>query len=136
MGTYRYSFSLRLRHPSMDPETITTAIGLVPSRSWRAGDPRSTPKGTPLEGMNKETYWTAAICKGALPETPLPDAIAISLDNLSDKRSFLNRVRSEGGTVELFIGWYFDGQSGDTFSHHLMARAADLGIDFALDIYP
>ena len=55
---------------------------------------------------------------------------------LSGKRSFLLQVRSEGGSVELFIGWYFDVQSGGTFTHHLLASVADLGIDLSLDIYP
>jgi hypothetical protein len=74
--------------------------------------------------------------KGEWPGKGLATAMAELLDRLEPKRSFLARVRSEGGTAEFFVGWYFDGNSGDVFDCGLLARMADLKINLSLDVYP
>jgi hypothetical protein len=38
--------------------------------------------------------------------------------------------------VELFIGWFFDKQSGDVLTHQCLALAGDLKIDLSFDVYP
>ena len=136
MNNYRYSFSLRLRHPFMAPQDITDALGLQPSRSWRGREPRSMPTGTPLSGVNSDIYWTTKLGEGSWPPTSLPTAIGAALDELSDRRAFLHQIRAEGGQAEFFIGWFFEGQSGDTLPYGLLAQAADLGIDLSFDVYP
>jgi Domain of unknown function (DUF4279) len=136
MSTYRYSINLRMRHPSMAPQGMTDALGLQPRHSWRAGEPRSTPKGRPLSGVNRESFWISDLGKGSRPPTSLSAAISAALDQLSDRRTFLHKIRSEGGLAEFFIGWFFDSQSGDTLPYDLLARAADLGIDLSFDVYP
>lgn len=107
---------------------MSDAIGLLPSRSVEPGEPR-------LPGVSEGTYWTSTLCKGAWPPTSLSEAIAASLDQLSPIRQFLHQLRSEGGSAELFIGWFFESQSGDIFDYRLLARAADLAIDLSFDIY-
>jgi hypothetical protein len=132
---YRFRISLRFRHPSMAPEQITEAMGIEPWRSWKAGEPRQTPKGTPLAGVNRETYWTAEIVAGRWP-SDLNEAIHDTLKGFVRYRSFLHEIRAEGGSVELFIGWFFDNQSGDVLTHQCLALAGDLQIDLSLDVYP
>lgn len=125
---YRYSLTLRLRHPSMETRAMTEATGISPFRSLEPGAPR-------LPGTSDGAYWTGQLCKGAWPPISLSDAVASSLSQLSGRRSFLDKLRSENGSAELFIGWFFEGQSGDTFDYRLLARAADLGIDLSFDVY-
>jgi hypothetical protein len=36
----------------------------------------------------------------------------------------------------LFVGWFFDGQSGGAFTYDLLARMVKLNIDLSLDVYP
>jgi hypothetical protein len=136
MNSYRYKISLRVRHPSIDPAEITYAVGLTPSRYWRAGEPRTTPRDKPLEGIWPHTYWTARVMEGEWPGKGLQVAIGELLDQLELSKGFLEKVHSEGGTVEFFIGWFFDGQSGGVFDCGLLARMADLKIDLSLDVYP
>jgi Domain of unknown function (DUF4279) len=136
MNSYKYTISLRVEHPSADPAEITSALGLTPSRTWRAGEPRSTAKGAPRPGENAESFWTATLAEGRWPEKALPDIISDLLDQLAARKDFFHRIRSEGGKAEFFVGWFFDGQSGDVFGCDLLARMADLKIDLSLDIYP
>ena len=63
MFPFRYAVSLRVMHPDIDPEDITANIRIQPWRSWRAGEPRATPKGESLKGVYTETYWVANLHK-------------------------------------------------------------------------
>jgi hypothetical protein len=131
---YHFRISLRVRHPGIGPEKITEALGIEPRHSWKAGEPRKTPTGAPLTGSNRDTYWMAEIAAGRWP-TKVNEAIHDTLRKLVPYRSFLHHVRAEGGTVELFIGWFFENQSGDVLTHQCLALAGDLQIDLSFDVY-
>jgi hypothetical protein len=131
---YHFRISLRVRHPTMDPAEITEALGIEPERSWKAGDARQTPKGTPLAGFNRDTYWMAGVAAGCWP-VEINDAIGDALKKLVPYRSFLHLIRAEGGVVELFVGWAFENQSGGVLAHQCLALAGDLQVDLSLDIY-
>lgn len=134
MNPFRYSISLRLRHPSMDPEKISTALGETPRFSWKAGERRRTPTGQSLEGLNDTTYWCSQSIDGK--GFDLASTIGLNLESLESHRSFLTGFCSTGGEVEYFIGWYTDGRNtGETFNSDLLKRLADLGIDLAFDVY-
>jgi hypothetical protein len=136
MKRCHYKISLRIRHPALDPADMTSALGINPSRFWRVGERRHTPKGDLLEGIYRENYWTARLAEGHWPDQDLATAIGNLLNPLAVHRDFFHRIRSEGGRTELFVGWFFDGQSGGLFSSDLLARFADLKVDLSLDVYP
>jgi hypothetical protein len=58
-----------------------------------------------------------------------------ALDQLAPHRSFFHGIRSQGGTIEFFVGWFFDGDSGDVFDCDLLARMADFKIDLSVAVY-
>jgi hypothetical protein len=128
---YHFRVSLRFRHPSADPEVITRALNIEPRRSWKAGEPRRTPTGSPLKGLNDITYWYVDVAAGRYP-TRLKDTVLEVLHRLVHHREFLHQMRSEGGSAELFIGWFFERQSGDVLSYDLLALAGDLQIDLSV----
>ena len=136
MNSYQYTISLRLEHPSANPADFTSALGLTPSRCWLVGEPRSTAKGRPMKGTYAESFWTVTLAEGQWPEMALPAVISDLLDQLAARKDFFRQLRAEGGKAEFFVGWFFDGQSGDVFSCDLLARMADLKIDLSLDVYP
>jgi hypothetical protein len=131
---YHFRISLRVRHPSMAPEKITEAMGIEPKLSWKAGEARQTPAGAPLTGFNRDTCWTAEIAAGRWP-LEVNESIHDALRRFIRHRSFLHRIRAEGGAVELFVGWFFENQSGDVLTHQCLALAGDLQIDLSFDIY-
>ena len=138
MKPYRYGISLRVFHPTIDPDKISRELGLKPFRCWKAGEPRTTPIGTPLKGNWAESYWCSKqLIRGALPRgQTLPAAISKLLDRLEPYKTFFHRIRVGGGRVELDVGWYFPVRGGDVFDYALQARLAKLKIDLSLDIYP
>lgn len=48
--------SLRLRHPTLDLAQLAAELQLSPTRIWTVGDPRKTPQGDPLAGVQQESY--------------------------------------------------------------------------------
>jgi hypothetical protein len=133
---YHYRISLRIWHPDMDPQSITDAVGINPKISWKSGNKRTTPNGKNLPGFNKTTYWVANIASGKFPENGIENSINSVLNNMIFYRCFFHKIRSEGGRVELFCGWFFEKQSGSVFPYSTLTLAGDLQIDLALDIYP
>jgi hypothetical protein len=136
MNAYRYTISLRIRHPSIDVAEIASNLSREPFRSWQAGEPRSTPKGTPITGVNSETYWTTRVAEGDSSSAVLSVVLLGLVADLARHRMFFERLRREGASIELFVGWYFGGNSGDIFGFDLLAKLADLKIDLSLDVYP
>ena len=138
MHPYSYSISLRLFHPNIDPAEITRFLALEPKYAWKAGDPRQTPKGTPLEGIYRESYWTSNLIPSEQPSegTLLEEYLDDLAKQLTPSRDFFARIRSEGGRVELFIGMYGGRNFGFELSSSLLSAIADVGLSLSFDMYP
>ena len=132
---YHFSISLRVRHPNVDPMNITEHLGIQPTHFGKAGEGRRTPRGSILSGVNRESYWTARVSSGRWP-LEISSAICDVLNGLLPHRSYLHTIRNGGGNIELFIGWFFENQSGDVLNYKCLALAGDLKIDLSFDIYP
>ena len=138
---YSYSVSLRIAHPRMDPGALTKSFGLKPSNAWKAGERRQTPKGQPLEGVNRESFWTVRLINKRYATTPgrsLEVALASEIKRLQKHRALFRRIQKTGGRAELFVGIF--GQNGFNFGgeldRDLLAGFTTLGLSLGLDIYP
>jgi hypothetical protein len=139
MRNYYYRTSLRVWHPSIEPALISKATSLEPSRSWRVGEQRVTPKGKPLEGTYPESYWYADL-SGEGPESAdqqcLEDSLWEYLGRLEKAAEFLKNVRETGGRCEIFVGLYGRWNYGFEFSPSLLSSFHRLGLALSLDVYP
>jgi hypothetical protein len=133
MNPFKYAVSLRIRHPTMDPDEITRRLFLRPFASWKAGDPRKAIDGTVLEGLRESSYWTYRARPGS--EMELSAFLLEFTSALEAHRAFLADIRATGGVVEYFIGWFSGWNSADTLTFQLLDLLAKLQIDLALDIY-
>jgi hypothetical protein len=68
--------SLRIRHPDVDPEEISTSLGLTPEHCFKAGDSRSARAGSRSSARHTQTYWLAPITAEALPDLLEPTFLA------------------------------------------------------------
>lgn len=139
MQRYSYTIRLRIWHPSIAPDVITRALGISPNRACEAGKPRSTPKGTPLEGTYRESYWNAdPFNRGEYSSTDdlIEDALAEVLQVIEPKGDFLLKLRSEGARVMLEIASFSGRNYAFELSPSLMSRCAAIGVSIAHDVYP
>ncbi|MBZ5727651.1 MAG: DUF4279 domain-containing protein [Acidobacteriia bacterium] len=134
MEIFRFSIHLRLTHPSADPDDISTALSMAPSRKWKAGEARTTPDGQPLAGIYAHTYWASEAKKGE--DSELLAVMESGLDELEKRAPFLSNFVASGGRIEYYISWFASERSGgDAIPWRLLARLAALHINLSLDVY-
>lgn len=126
-----FSVTLRAFHPRDRLDWLSDELRLVPERVWAVGEPRKTPKGTPLEGTYDSSYWYTEL-EGAFGEE-LGDFFERQLRFLEGHRQAIEEVTREG-CVELYtwlyVGWY----AGATLPAKLLRGLGTLGVEIGLEV--
>lgn len=150
--SYPFQLSLRVRHPSIDPASISRELQIEPEHSFRAGDPRESARSIAMTPVYVESYWLATLDPGTFlagtalaPElSPQTHAIALSaVDSaltilitsvLRRHSEFFRRIESEGGEVRLIVAISARKTRGFTLTPHLSRALSELRIpvDFEL----
>lgn len=87
---------LLVRHPRLDPELVSSRLGLRPHITQMAGDPRKAPNGTPLGGTYADSRWGwSARFEG---KREFFDEVAALVQRLGPHKEFLSQVTDGGGT--------------------------------------
>jgi hypothetical protein len=98
-----FELALRIRHPSIDPATISRELRLKAEHSFKAGEPRESSSGIAATAVHAESYWLATLDPGEM-EQQLGMALAYGTTHfLRAHADFLRRVQTEGGDVALII---------------------------------
>ena len=130
-----FRVTLSITHPGIDPAEITHTLGLEPTgRTHRAGTPRTTPKGTPLEGVWQDTYWSRRFDMRAAPELGL--VLEELVERLREHRAFFRRLAEEDGRTEFFCGAFVDGSWDKEIPWRLLRSLGAMRIGLRLDVYP
>jgi len=106
MSEYEFTVSLRIRHPTIDPATITATLGIQPQHAWKAGEPRCDPTGAQLGGAHHDSYWLARLMDEPQRSSGDVSAEAMILKTLTllrREQAFLDRLSAEGGVAELLV---------------------------------
>jgi hypothetical protein len=137
MSGYEFTASLRMRHPRIDPATITQTLGIKPQHTWQSGTPRVGPAGESLDGLYRESYWMAR-----LMETPqlsgqvsLEEVLRETLANLRRSQAFLEQIQAEGGVTELHVSLFARANFSLELPASTLALLGRLGVGVALDIH-
>jgi hypothetical protein len=139
MSGYEFTVSLRIRHPTIDPLTITTTLGLEPQHTWRAGQPRCDSAGAELGGAHRDSYWL-----GRLMEQPqlssdgasLEAVILKILSNLRRAQPFLEQLSAEGGVAELLVSLYAREDFRLELPSNSLTLLGRLHLAVVLDVHP
>jgi len=131
-GPRELEVSLRVTHPYVDPAVITAELGMEPDVVHRTGDPRVAPKGTQLQGVHSQSYWS---CRVQMDATRLPEIIARTNAQLLKKAAFLEKLTETGGKLEYFVGWYPSPHAGETLDWALLEQCGRLRVNLAFDVY-
>jgi hypothetical protein len=125
--------SLRLRDPVRDVGALLERWGFEVGRSWVAGEPRTTPGGTALEGVWPDSYAYSSLPADGIT---LAHRLLLILRIVEPIAEDLADFADSGGAAELFVGWHFQRNSGDRLDWELLRRLADCRLSLSLDIYP
>jgi hypothetical protein len=132
-ATEYYSIDLRFVHPSMDSQVITDLLDTDPDFSWKSGEQAKTPKSDPLKFIRKQSYWVFGVQnKGKDFSTEIHKIIGL----LTQHRDFVGKITTEGGAVEIYLGFVGSKNVGSTPKPVTPAQLGDLGITLSIEVYP
>jgi len=130
----RFTLTLAIRHPSIDPEEISRLLARVPYQSWLAGAPRRTPTGRAMPSVARESYWVWISEVGA--QRNFFAVLIEELDRLLPYADFLGRVAATGGRIALGVSLPGDVNIGARLPHDAVRRLAALPIDLDIEVFP
>ncbi|PXA03910.1 hypothetical protein DDZ13_09730 [Coraliomargarita sinensis] len=135
LNSYTFQVSLRIKHPTLKPDEITRALGLVPSLVQAAGKNRRTPDEKILKDVCRETFWHHKfhISESA---SDLESSIVEIIASLKSNLEFLNTIKEAGGSAELFCGVFLDVNIGLGFDNSLTQLLAEASLPLSVDLYP
>jgi Domain of unknown function (DUF4279) len=138
MSEYEFTISLRIRHPSIEPLTITNTLGIEPQHTWKAGEARRSPAGEALGGNYRESYWMARL----MPEPELSSGrssvesvLLQTLAQLRRSHTFLEQLGTAGGVAELQVSLFVRENFRLDLSAETLATLGRLGLAVALEIH-
>jgi hypothetical protein len=137
MKPYEFTFSLRVRHPDIEPSEITQALGIAPQHTWKAGDSRSGSTGEPREGTYRESYWMGRLMDEPQLSSDLMSVEAVLLRTLTQLRrsqDFLARLSKEGGVSELHISMVARSNFQLELSAQALTLIGRLGLGITLEV--
>ena len=129
-----FQVSLRISHPVADPAEISRELDWTPKVSRRVGEPRTTLKGTPLPGINKESFWFAVL--PPISGGSISSVIREANQRLVSRRAYLHSLVSTGGALEYFVGWFIDSNDGEMIDWQTLLECGELKISVHFDVYP
>ena len=139
MSEYEFTVSLRIRHPKIEPFTITETLGIAPQHTWKAGDPRRDPSGEDRVGVYRESYWM-----GRLMDEPqlssgrmsVESVLLQTLTQLRRSQPFLEQLSADGGVAELSVSLFARENFRLELSADTLALLGRLRLAVSLDVQP
>ena len=131
---YRFKVSLGFKHPTADLSFLSQVLALEPLRTWRVGESRTTPKGTPLDGVWRDSYWIAQL---PTEQSLCVEESLLSLaGQLKPHAQLFRDLIDSGGAVYLSIGLFLNSISGGfLLEQEVLTEYANIGIALDFDIY-
>ena len=139
MQNFSFVVALRIWHPSIDPELISTTLSLVPRHQSRVGEPRVTSKGRLLGGTYAESHWsTDPFDHGEYlsQEDQVEDILLDVLEVLAPNREFLCALRDQGARMHLQVSTHSNRNYALVFPPELLFHCSELGLSLVHDAYP
>ena len=139
LSQYEFTMSLRIRHPDVEPADITSALGIEPEHSWRAGEPRRNASGQALEGAYRESYWMGRLMaepRLASDDVSVESEVLRTLAQLRKSFTFLSSLKLEGAVTELLVSIFARGDFRLEFLPESLALLGRLGFTVSFDIQP
>jgi hypothetical protein len=130
----RFQVELFIVHPTFAPADISAALGLEAGHALRVGDPRKTPKGTPLSGNYRDMRWRYSVEYSAKEQWYAAEVTRF-VDRLEPHKAFFAKLRSTGGTVCVIVQFFSSAHFADEIPLPTLAKLVDLELSLAIETY-
>jgi hypothetical protein len=139
MNDYEFTIALCVRHPTIEPSSITQSLGIEPQHSWRAGEVRRGPAGEAVEGVYHQSYWTGRLMEEpqvSSEQATVESLLLKTLMQLRRSHDFLRELSTDGGSAELTVSLFARGVFRLDLSPETSALLGRLRLTIAFDIHP
>jgi hypothetical protein len=139
MSEYEFTVSLRIRHPNIDPSSITDTLGIVPQHTWKAGDARHEGSSGERGGVYRESYWMGRLMDDpqlSSGQVSVETVLLQTLTHLRRSQVFLEQLSTDGGMAELSISLFARENFRLELSSDSLALLGRLRLSVALDVQP
>jgi len=130
----RFDIDLFIVHPTLRPNEISKALGLVAHTSHAVGEPRKTPKGKRLPGTYTDTRWRHQR-RHTVEEQWFADELAGFVENLRPRGEALAMLRASGGMTTLIVHFLGEGHFGDEIGYDTLATIVELGLSLEIECF-
>jgi len=117
----------------MSVSELAGVLPITPNWSWQVGEGRRTPRGTRLSGVYSDSYCTFDVAAGEDGE--VAEHVRETFKRMNNKREFIRRVCSTGGSAAFYVFWYPNGDTGEVFEGSLLLALGEVGIALMLNVY-
>lgn len=135
---YRYSITLLIIHPSLDPDLITRTLsqaGIEPYYFCQAGKMAYSPKGNEA-GVARDTRWNA-VYNFYDDERSFFDVLAQMVEKLhAHFKDFFKQITFEGGKVQLIINLPGQYNQGSSVGPETLSMMADMSMALGIEVFP
>jgi hypothetical protein len=131
VATFRTYATFRAFSESLDPDEVSRALGIEPTKCFRAGDER---KPNRPYAPYRSGGWL--LSTEAFESRDIREHVDRLLDRLEPSAPALARLVEEGARCSVFCFWSSDnGQGGPQLDPTQMARLAALNLPILFDVY-
>jgi hypothetical protein len=122
-----FELALRIRHPSMDPATISRELRLEPEHCFKAGEPRTSSSGIAAAAVHGESCWLGTLNPRMWsPEQTAFDMPARTRTTASKERLRAMIMDSLGMALTLAASHFL--RSHGDFFRRLLSEGGDVGL--------
>lgn len=130
----RFDVRVGFKHPSVTAQEISAALGWKADRMWTVGEPRTTPTGSRLPGVQRQTYW--ARWRRFEGKRAFFSEVMKTLKALSRKREFIQNLVRTGGEATFAISLPGDRNIGDVLKPDQLKALGEAGFDLSIEVFP
>lgn len=129
-----FSIVLLIKHPSMNPISISSELRLHPYSCFKAGEQIVTPSGKVMAGKYNHTSWLYK--KDLEGDCSFPKELESFVLDIFPAKDFLIKLISENAFCNLCVQFPGDIHQGVSISYAILKKIVELKLNFEIEIFP
>lgn len=132
-GSVQVKATFRIMGASLNPDKVSTLLGISPDDSHRRGDPRRNKAGVAQYAPFSEGIWQLYSCEKS---TDVEAHLTEIINRFKGKDRALLELQAMGCRIDIFLGLIgIDGNYGFSVSRRSLEALSQLGVSIGFDVY-
>ena len=133
LGTFEFHIYVLARHSSADMSELATRLRRDPTHLSTKGLQVVTPSGRWLPWTARDSKCLIEVASDR--DGTVAEGLEVAADILTDHQDYVRQVADMGGTVEVFVRWYPNGDTGDVIDAAVLQKFGALGVKLGFNVY-